>query len=140
MRNYSEYSEIDKFIDTLFEEGAELDWICPKSKENNSGISVEIINADEADGSAEEEYISKLIEEISDKMAKIREQIGSMPDEADRGEYMTKQRVVSRLIEVSNSIDGILLDMEPRLTANNLNAITAPATTAVIGGGFPAMF
>lgn len=138
MRHHKEYNEIDKFIDSLFNEGDEIEWSCEKPAETTNGITVTVIDANHDEPSAEEEYVATLIEEITAKMKEIGEKMGGMPDDADRGEYMTKQRVVSRLIEVSNSIEGILLDMEPRLTANNLNSPCG--AKAIIGGGYPAMF
>lgn len=64
--------------------------------------------------------------EISDVAA-------SLPDEKQRECYtITKEDLISRLIGVNNSLDGIMSDIESAAVSDNMNK-----SIAIIGGGIP---
>lgn len=132
MRYYKERSDVDKFLDDLFAENAEIGWQCDEpSHQNQSGVSITVVK--DAESSAEETYMRSLIEEIVEKLEEIAENLPHV--EGDRTQYgMSRQDVISRVISINNTADSILREMEPCKIANNLN------TTAIIGGTIPTMF
>ena len=127
---YSEYTDTDKFLDELFAEDAEIGWSCEKPCDTHNAMNITVVKPE---GEAELTYIKSLIEEIAEKLMEITDKASTLPDEKKREAYsITKEDLVSRLISVSNSVDGILLDIEESSTAGNLNA-----SMTIIGGAVP---
>ena len=127
---YSEYTETDKFLDELFAEDAEIGWSCEKPCDGHNAMNITVVKPE---GEAELTYIKSLIEEIAEKLMEVADKASSLPDDKKRECYcITKEDLISRLISVNNSIDGINLDIDEASTASNMNA-----SVAIIGGGFP---
>ena len=59
-------TDVDKFLDDLFAENAEIGWQCDEpTHQNQSGVSITVVK--DAESSAEETYMRSLIEEIVEK-------------------------------------------------------------------------
>lgn len=135
--DYSDYSDTDRFLDELFAEDAELGWSC-NGPQNQGGVSIVI--AQDEDNSPESQYIKSLVAEIKENLDEIANNIGSIGDNEDTGCYFTKENVVQRVIEVSNSVNSILKEFEQHNTTITVGNASGPGPMAVIGGGFPSMF
>lgn len=124
---FDDYSETNKFLDELFEEDCEFGWSCeqpqPKSPHNITVVQPE--------GSAEETYLKTLAEEMGEKIMEILDKASTLPTERDRGQFLTKEELVARLISISNSLDMLLCDMEDASGAG------FAGTTTIIGGTLP---
>ena len=85
----------------------------------------------------EETYLKALASDISEKIGIIISKAASLPDSQSRDNFFTKAELISRMINVSNTLDSILNEFGSIETANNLN-------TAIVGGdvslAIPAMF
>lgn len=139
---YSDYTETDKFLDDLFAEDAELGWSCEDpTHEHQSGVTVTVVKGVN-DGGPEQEYATALVEEINEKLHEVVEAIPTLEGDSDRGYFTTKESIIQRLIDMLNSVNGMIKDVESSRTAGALNA-TLPGpgpVNAVIGGGFPTIF
>lgn len=133
MPEFDEYSETNKFLDELFEEDRTFGWECeaPQTTTNNA-LNITVVKKE---GEAEKTYLMSLAEEIAEKLSEVIEKFDEIPDEKDRSNFFNKSELISRVISLSNSIDGIIQDIESSSTASDLNK-----TIAVIGGAAPAMF
>jgi hypothetical protein len=132
MPEFDEYSETNKFLDELFEEDCTFGWECeaPQASTNNA-LNITVVKKE---GEAEKTYLASLAEEIGEKLCEIIDKFDNVSDEKTSC-YGGKSEIISRVISISNSLDGILSDIESSSTASNLNN-----TIAVIGGAAPAMF
>lgn len=132
MPEFDENSETNKFLDELFEEDCTFGWECeaPQTSTNNA-LNITVVKKE---GEAEKTYLMSLAEEIGEKLCEIIDKFDTVSDEGTSC-YGGKSDIISRVISVSNSLDGILKDIESSSTASNLNN-----TIAVIGGAAPAMF
>lgn len=126
---YSEYTDTDKFLDELFAENAEFGWQCEKPCDGHNIANITVVKQE---GEAEVTYIKSLVSELSEKLMEIVDSVDGLPDERDRGYTLTKEECISRLISVSNSIDGILEEIK---AANP--SISGNSSVAIIGGGVP---
>lgn len=124
---YDEYSETNKFLDDLFEEDCEFGWSC----EQPQTASPHNITVVQAEGSAEETYLKTLAEEMGEKIMEVLDKASGLPTERDRGQFLTKEELVSRLISISNSLDMLLCDIEDASGAG------MAGTTTIIGGTLP---
>lgn len=124
---YDEYSETNKFLDELFKEDCEFGWSCDRS-ECDSDTAQNIVSI-QPEGSAEETYIKTLASEMGEKITEILHKAKNLPEERDRGVFLTKEELVSRLISISNSLDTLLNEME--------DCCATGVTTTVIGGALP---
>ena len=133
MPEFDENSETNKFLDELFEEDCTFGWECeaPQTSTNNA-LNITVVKKE---GEAERSYLMSLAEEIAEKLSEVIDKFDEIPDEKDRSNFFNKSELISRVISLSNSIDGIIQDIESSSTASNLNN-----TIAVIGGAAPAMF
>ena len=126
---YDEYSETNKFLDELFREDCEFGWGTETPSENGT-LSITVLgNDDEEDSSAEKEYLRSLGNDIVEKITSIIDDVDKLPDEKDRGVYMNKEDLISRLISISNSLDGIKSEMD--------ESSGSTIKTTIIGGGCP---
>ena len=124
---YDEYSETNKFLDELFQEDCELDWACNQSQ-NCTDTAQNIVTV-YSKNSAEESYVNSLAQEMGEKITKIIDKASNLPEERDRNIYLTKEDLISRLINISNSLDSLLNEIE-EVTDNNF-------TTTIINGTLP---
>lgn len=132
MPEFDENSETNKFLDELFEEDCTFGWECeaPQTSTNNA-LNITVVKKE---GEAEKTYLASLAEEIGEKLCEIIDKFDNVSDEKTSC-YGGKSEIISRVISLSNSLDGILEDIESSSTASSLNkAIT------VIGGAGPVMF
>ena len=133
---FDDYSDTNRFLDDLFKEDCAFDWQCekPATTTCNSPLNITDTNPD---GAAEETYLKALANDISEKIGTIISKTSSLPDSQSRDNFFTKAELISRMISVSNTLDGILSEFGSIETANNLN-------TAIVGGdvtlAIPAMF
>lgn len=132
MPEFDEYSETNKFLDEIFEEDCTFGWECqaPQTATDNA-LNITVVKKE---GEAEKTYLMSLAEEIAEKLSEIVDKFDEIPTEKDRSNFFNKSELISRVISVSNSIDGIIQDIESCSTASGLNK-----TIAIIGGGAPAM-
>lgn len=132
MPEFDENSETNKFLDELFEEDCTFGWECeaPQTSTNNA-LNITVVKKE---GEAEKTYLMSLAEEIGEKLCEIIDKFDTVSEEKTSS-YGGKSEIISRVINISNSIDSILNDIESSSTASNLNN-----TIAVIGGAAPAMF
>ena len=132
MPEFDEYSETNKFLDEIFEEDCTFGWECeaPQTATNNA-LNITVVKKE---GEAEKTYLTSLAEEIAEKLCEIIDKFDSI-DEEKMSCGGSKSDIISRVISVSNTIDGILDEIESSSTAAGLNK-----TIAVIGGAAPAMF
>ena len=132
MPEFDENSETNKFLDELFEEDCTFGWECeaPQTSTNNA-LNITVVKKE---GEAEKTYLMSLAEEIGEKLCEIIDKFDTVSEEKASC-YGGKSEIISRVINISNSIDSILKDIESSSTASNLNN-----TIAVIGGATPAMF
>lgn len=127
---YSEYTETDKFLDELFSEDAEIGWSCEKPCDGHNAMNVTVVKQE---GEAELTYIKSLVQELAEKLMEISDVATSLPDEKQRECYnITKEDLISRLIGINNSLDGIMSDIESAAVSDNMNK-----SIAIIGGGIP---
>lgn len=125
--NYREYSETDKFIDDLFKEDAEISWSCDGPQDSmEPSMNITVVKQE---GEAEKTYLKSLISEISEKLSEILEACETLPSERDRNTYFTKEELISRMISLSNQLDGILMDVESVSAANTMNGMSIVSGT-----------
>lgn len=129
------FSDTNKFLDELFREDCAFDWQCNTPEENKTCNNPNNIVDANREGMAEEAYLKSLISDISEKLSNILAMVGKLPDSQTKGTFFTKGDLISRIIGVSNTLDGITNDFASVEAANGLN-------TAIISGDitFPAMF
>lgn len=127
--SYLEYTDTDKFLDELFAEDAEFGWQCEKPCDGHNIANITVIKQE---GEAEITYIKSLVSELSEKLTEIVDSVDGLPDERDRGYSFTKEECISRLISISNLIDGILEEVK----AANIS-IPDNSSATIIGGGIP---
>lgn len=133
---FDDYSDTNKFLDDLFKEDCAFNWQCEKPLNTTCNSPLNITDTN-PEGVAEETYLKALANDISEKIGTIISKSGLLPDSQSRDNFFTKSELISRMINISNTLDGILNEFGSIETANNLN-------TAIVGGDItlavPAMF
>lgn len=133
---FDDYSDTNKFLDDLFKEDCAFNWQCEKPSNTTCNSPLNITDTN-PEGAAEETYLKALANDISEKIGTIINKSGLLPDSQSRDNFFTKSELISRMINISNTLDGILNEFGSIETANNLN-------TAIVGGDItlavPAMF
>lgn len=107
---YDEFSETNKFLDELFQEECEIGWETqhPQTDTNNA-LNITVVKQE---GEAEMTYLAQLASEMGQKISEILDKADALPTERDRGVFLTKEELVSRLIGISNSLDMLICDIE----------------------------
>jgi hypothetical protein len=124
---YDEYSETNKFLDELFQEDCEFEWQSDRPTSTSNALNITVVKPE---GAAEETYLAELASEIGEKISEIIDKSKSLPSERDRGVFLTKEELISRLISVSNTLDQLNLEIEEACG-------TTVRQTTIIGGGCP---
>lgn len=124
---YNEFSETDKFLDDLFRENCEFDWVVA-APQTSVDTAQNIISVN-PEGQAEENYLKELVADIGEKLTEIINYAKTLPDKKGRNSFFTKEELISRVISINTMVDEIIINIE-----DEAQAMGKPT---IVGGEMP---